>query len=314
MKHISELLPAVVQPETIAPLTPIQARLRTMPVQDEPDDVLYQHTVLCQTSMPYRDPGDEVRLWERDNGQISLLLQAGQLLDPSTSKFVSLGLPYGPKPRLVLCHLNAEAIRNQSPAIELEDSLTAFVKRTLGLNDGGRSIRSVKGQLNRLAAADFRFGMIQGDRAITVKTPVLTRVELWTPRDARQRVLWPTTVQFSADYFASLMYHAVPLVEGALARLSHSAMALDIYTWLAQRLHRIPPAKPAFVPWAALRQQFGPEHSRMTKFRHNFLIALHQVHRVYRRARFHIDAGGMRLYSSPPPVPPRRVRIPFPST
>jgi hypothetical protein len=39
----------------------------------------------------------------------------------------------------------------------------------LGLNDGGRSIRAVKEQLNRLAAADFRFGMIQGDRAITVE-------------------------------------------------------------------------------------------------------------------------------------------------
>jgi hypothetical protein len=264
--------------------------------------------------MPYRNPGDEVRTWERDNGQISLLLQAGQLLDPSTRKFVSVGLPYGPKPRLVLCHLNAEALRTQSPLIELEDSLTAFVRRTLGLNDGGRSIRAVKEQLNRLAAADFRFGMIQGDRAITIKTPVLTRVELWTPRDACQRVLWPTTVEFSADYFASLMRHAVPLVEAAVARLSHSAMGLDIYMWLGQRLHRVPPAKPAFVSWAALQQQFGPEHTRMNNFRKNFLTALHQVHQVYRRARFHVDNCGMRLYSSPPPVPPRQVQIPFPST
>lgn len=33
---------------------------------------------------------------------------------------------------------------------------------------------------------------------------------------------------------------AVPLNETAVMRLAHNAMALDIYTWLAQRLHRVP--------------------------------------------------------------------------
>ena len=38
--------------------------------------------------------------------------------------------------------------------------------------------------------------------------------------------LWPTTVQFSQRYFKSLMKHAVPLNETAVARQSHSAMGL----------------------------------------------------------------------------------------
>jgi hypothetical protein len=61
--------------------------------------------------------------------------------------WLDVGLPFGPKPRLVLFHLNAEALRTQSPLIELEDSLTAFVKRTLGLDPKGRNIRIVKDQL-----------------------------------------------------------------------------------------------------------------------------------------------------------------------
>ena len=65
---------------------------------------------------------------------MSLLLAAGQAFNPDTRRFVEVGLPFGPKPRLVLYHLNAEALRTQSPVIELEDSLTAFVKRTLGLD------------------------------------------------------------------------------------------------------------------------------------------------------------------------------------
>ena len=50
---------------------------------------------------------------------------------------------------------------------------------------------------------------------------------------------WPTTIQFSSIYFQSLMQHAVPLNEAAVAHLSHSAMALDVYTWLAH-WYRLP--------------------------------------------------------------------------
>ena len=31
---------------------------------DDPD-ALFQHSIFCQTCMPYRDPGEEVRIWER---------------------------------------------------------------------------------------------------------------------------------------------------------------------------------------------------------------------------------------------------------
>jgi hypothetical protein len=125
--------------------------------------------VLCQTSLPYRDPGNEVRLWSRKNGYVRLEVQAGRAYDGRTDEFVDVGLPFGPKPRLVLYHLNAEALRNQSPEIELEDSLTAFVKRTLGLDAHGRNIRVVKAQLARLSAADFRIGVSTDDRSTTLK-------------------------------------------------------------------------------------------------------------------------------------------------
>jgi hypothetical protein len=74
----------------------------------------------------------------------------------------------------VLYHLNAEALRTQSPEIELEDSLTALVKRTLGLDPKGRNIRTVKDQLTRLSASDFRIGTVTGEgRAVTVKGSVI---------------------------------------------------------------------------------------------------------------------------------------------
>jgi hypothetical protein len=220
-----------------------------------------------------------------------------------------VGLPFGPKPRLVLYHLNAEALRTQSPNIELDDSLTAFVKRTLGLDVGGRTIKTVKEQLNRLAAADFRLGASKDGRSITIKGTVIEGLELWTPKDARQRVLWPTHVQFSMRYFESLMQHAVPLNESAVARLSHSAMALDVYTWLAQRLHRVDPSKAAFVPWVSLKEQFGHGYHRMDNFKRVFRTTLRQVAVVYREAKFSLDGKGMRLLHSQPPVMRRLLQI-----
>jgi hypothetical protein len=103
------------------------------------------------------------------------------VLNPDQDAFVDVGLPFGPKPRLALYHLNAEALRTQSRIIELEDSLTAFVSRTLGLDTGGKTIRAVKEQLSRLAAADFRLSAKRNGRAITIKGTVIEGLELWTP-------------------------------------------------------------------------------------------------------------------------------------
>ncbi len=262
--------------------------------------ILYQHSVLCQTCLPYRDPG-VVRVWQRKNGLVRLEVEAGRAYNGED--FIDVGLPYGPKPRLVLYHLNAEALRTQSPVIELEDSLTAFVKRTLGLDSKGRNIRTVKDQLTRLSASDFRIGTVAPDgRAITLKGTVIEGFELWVTRDPRQRLLWPSTIQFSERYFQSLMRHAVPLNEVAIGLLAGNAMALDIYTWLAQRLHRVEEGKPALVPWTALHEQFGSGYAHIRDFRRVFVRTLKSVHEVYPAAKFDLGEGGMALRHSRPPV------------
>ena len=310
MQPIGDILPKVASRKDITPLTPIQERLLTpMDAPEEVRDILYQHSVLCQTCMPYRDPGDE-RICKRRNGIVRMEIQAGRALDPTTDDFVDVGLPWGPKARLVLYHLNAEALKQQSRAIEVEDSLTAFVRRTLDLDPKGRNIRSVKDQLARLSAADFRLGAThEKGRSVTLKSTIIDGLELWAPRDPSQKMLWPTVIQFSHAYFESLMQHAVPLNEQAVARLSHNAMALDIYSWLAQRLHRVEPKRAAFVPWASLKEQFGQGYGRMDNFKRVFRKTLKQASVVYQEARFSEDQKGMRLLNSRPPVLPRPYRV-----
>lgn len=266
---------------------------------DDPGAVQFAHAVFAQTGLPYRNPGD-VREWERANGAARLKVLAGEALHPGSGEFVQVGLPYGPKPRLILAHLNGEALRQGSPEVEVDDSLTAFVKR-LRLDPGGRTIGAIKDQLARLSASSIRLGYVSDGRAVTVNSQIVTAFDLWFPKNG-QRVLWPSTVRLSADYFDSLVKHAVPLHEVALAALSGNAMALDVYAWLAQRLHRVDPGKPVLVPWPALHAQFGWHYDRLDNFRPVFRRTLGQVVSQYRGARVDLDRRGLMLWHSQTPV------------
>jgi len=84
------------------------------------EQIAFQHTVLCQTCMPYRNPGDSVREWEKRQGEIYLSIEAGKSWDTNQRELKKIGLPFGPKARLILAHLNAEALRTGSPEIEVE--------------------------------------------------------------------------------------------------------------------------------------------------------------------------------------------------
>jgi DDE domain/Plasmid encoded RepA protein/Transposase len=112
--------------------------------------VLAVFSVHRQVSLSWRSAGAAVALvWEKLNGTAHLKVLAGEAMHPVLGRLVQLGLPFGPKPRLVLVHVNAEALRTNSPEVEIEDSLTAFVRR-LKLDPGGRNMPTIKDQLARL--------------------------------------------------------------------------------------------------------------------------------------------------------------------
>lgn len=214
-----------------------------------------------RTSLPYRNPGDTVRTWEHQQGLAHLLITAGQIWHSELNAWQPVGFPFGPKPRLILAYLSTQTIKTQRPVVAVGSSLTGFV-RHLGLPTTGPSIRTLKEQLARLAATDFRLGYSEGERSKTTKATLVTGIELWFPKTNRRRVLWPTEVSLSLEYFESLLTHAVPLSEQAVAKLANNAMVFDVYTWLAQHLH--------LVPWASLHDQFGQRYKNIRKFRQVF--------------------------------------------
>jgi hypothetical protein len=265
------------------------------------DEMAFLHSVLAQCGLPYRNPN--TRDYMRQNGRATLIVSAGHLLDQDTRKPVLQGVPYGAKPRLLMLHLCTEAVRNKSATISIADSMSAFM-RDLGLQvTGGKkgTIGTFKEQLNRLAAARMQMIMDFGDRGTTLNpAPLIKQFDVWFPDDARQRVLWPSEVTLSGEFFESLQRHALPLDTRAIRALQHSARALDIYTWLTHRLPRV--TKTTKVSWAALHAQFGPDVQDNRTFRRQFTKAMRQALAVYPTAKVDSVEGGIELRKSPPAI------------
>ena len=188
LKPIADLLPKGEKQEPLKPLSKVERRSIKTSVDiamEPPEEIAFQHTVLCQTSLPYRNPGNSVLRWEREQGAVSLLVNAGEAKNPDTGEWVQLGLPFGPKPRLILSHLNAEALKQGSPLIEVEETMTGFVRRIQNplkkpkSGPNGYEIRSFKDHLGRLAASTIRMAVCTNDRALHVNSPVVDAFDLW---------------------------------------------------------------------------------------------------------------------------------------
>ena len=80
-------------------------------------------------------------------------------------------------------------------------------------------------------------------------------------------------------------------------------MALDAYIWLAFRLHSL--QNPTPIPWAMMYKQFGAGFSAIKHFQAEFKKSLALALAAYNQTRVGIEAQGIILHPSPPPIPDR---------
>ncbi len=292
------------------PLTRIQQRLLDANEQilnEAPDRNDFLHTVMCQVGMPRR--ATVARTFERTSGPFSVSLEAGRLWNGLN--WIEQPLPYGSTPRLVMVYLSSEAVRSKSRTIELGSSMRQFLNQ-LGLGTGGGKrggYGNLQKQMAALAACRLTMGMQSNNRVVTVDAKPIRRFEAWLHHDGSQHTLWPGLLELSQDFYDTLSEHAVPLDHRALAAIKHSALALDVYTWLAHRLCRIRKPEGAKVSWQNLRDQFGQEYFSSKDFKREFRDTLRQVWMVYPAAQVEETIGGIHLWPSKPPIQRTRVFI-----
>ena len=267
-------------------------------------DVSYMHSVLTQVSLPRRKvTGDS---FERRSGNASVLLQAGKLWNGRA--FEDQLLPYGPMPRLIIAWMSTFAIRNRTREIPVGNSATEFLE-VLGYTVGGGkrgTYTTFRQQTRSLAAVRMTLGL----GTSTFNGGMIEQFDAWQS-EGRSLALWPGRLVLGENFYGSLIERAVPLNNQVLRALRGSSLALDIYTWLAQRLHRVHSDKGDEISWVRLKEQFGHEYSDDAQgrknFRKEFESALNDVLRLYPKARIEpsIRGGenvGKILRLSPPPV------------
>lgn len=301
------------EPTSLPVVTPIMRRLveAGTDIMTDPEDLIpsFLHAVLCQVSLPRKST--QQRVFERGSGRVQLRIEAGTSFDGM--KWVDQPMPYGTRPRLVLVHLCTEAIRTGQREVEVGRSIGEFLDR-LDIPRGGGprgGYTMFRKQMQALAACNLRLSYPVAGRIANMQAPPIESFEAWIRSDSdEQMVLWPGIMTLNHQFYDSLREHAVPLDNRALAALTHSALALDLYTWLGHRLCRVRKQDGVRVPWVALKEQFGDEYNDLRNFKKAMKLALHQVLAVYPSARIEDVTGGIRLMPSPPPVVKTKILVP----
>jgi Plasmid encoded RepA protein len=285
-------IPPIVPPSSLLP-------------PDAEQDVGYMHSLFCQLSLPRRKP--DTREFSRAFSGASMLLTAGSAWNGR--EWIEQGLPYGTKPRLMLADICTYAIRHRTREVPMESSVTGYLTQRLKLtSQGGETgpLTLFKHQAVALSVCSMKMGITRGKWAFTVNAPMFDKFECWADDRGRQTTMWPSAIALSERFYESLRSHAVPLPMETFRKLDHSALAMDIYTWLAMRLHSL--KEPRDIPWAKLREQFSQPGAQAQAFQRNFTQALSQTLAVYPAARVRRLVGfGIRIEPSPPPVGPTKL-------
>lgn len=267
------------------------------------EDRAYIHSIMCQVGLPRSKV--EGNSFERQSGGVGLLVEAGKLWDGK--QFLQQPIPYGTMPRLILAWMNTYAVRFNTPEIPIGDSASDFLK-LLGKDvTGGKTgtFTAFKKQVQALSACRLTLGFNSNGMAHTYEGKPIKHFDAWITGKGSQRPLWPGSVTYSQEYYETLKGHAVPIDLRAFMSLKGSALAMDIYTMLAQRLHRIS-GRPLILHWANLRDQFGQEYKGKNAdkdFKDAFLLQLKKVLAVYPQAKVKKVTGGLMLLASAPPIP-----------
>jgi Plasmid encoded RepA protein len=117
-----------------------------------------------------------------------------------------------------------------------------------------------------------------------------------------QPSLWQDRVFLDEEFYQALLDHPVPLSENALKAIGPRSMVIDVYIWLAYRLHAL--KKNIDIGWPALHTQFGAGVERLRNFRAYFLECLELALAAYPDARVTVGERGLILHPSRPAIAP----------
>jgi Plasmid encoded RepA protein len=274
------------------PLVDIAAEV----MADETQRIGISYTGFCLTALPHKRLADDVP-WEKKGHNVTLLVEPGRLRTGGRTRL--FGVPYGARARMILLYLQTQAIRTGSREVALGKSMREWMER-MGLSVGGETAKALREQAARISACSLKFFWTDGkgegfERGAIVRSGLRFHAE-----DAMQGSLWEDRVILDEAFYAALRDHPVPLLEAAIRQLRDRSMSLDIYVWLAWRLHTLP--KPTPISWIAIHAQFGTGFRAIRQFKPRFTEALAAAIAAYPDARVAVEDSALILNPARPPI------------
>ena len=177
--------------------------------------------------------------------------------------------------------------------------------RRMGVPIGGKSVTLIRDQAERISRCRLSFN-VAGSGGMRFRQQTIVDDALFLDvREGVQPSLFLETARLSERFFEELQRHPVPLEEAAIRAINNNSMALDLYAWLAYRLHALKGPTP--VSWSALKGQFGAGFRAPHHFEASFTENLRLTLAVYRDAKVDVTERGMTLLPSRPPVAPKLI-------
>lgn len=277
---------------------------KSIEISDSPasiENATFMFLPFCQLGFP-RSSTEEV-FFTRSCGKMEIKIHDG------TNGTISK-IPFGSAARLILAYVCSHAVRFKTPAIELGNSAAEFMRKIGLTSSGGKkgSLTSVKSQLFNIHVCHIEVKYANGKKIIIFDGPIF--------RDclavANFENGWRTHLHLNENFYEVLVEqkNCLPIDSRAVTALKRSALAMDIYFMLAERLHRAK-QKPSILYWKNLRDQFAHEYADndngKRSFRRNFIAALRKVLMVYPGAKVKLCSGGIEIQKSPPPIPNKKL-------
>jgi len=268
-------------------------------MSDEDGGIGFLYSGWCQAALPHKRLADD-KGWQVEGDRYCLIVEPGMRRGPGGQP-VHVGVPFGSRARLILIYLQSEALRTQSREVMLGRSLRNWLER-MQIPVCGRNLDIVREQTERISRCRLTFEVRQGNRIGLSNQNIMDSAIFLEPSDDDvQGTLFTQVARLSEAFFEGLKRHPVPFEEAAIGAISNNSQAIDIYVWLAYRLHSL--AKPTPLSWRALKAQFGAGVAAMNNFKIRFLPNLRLALAVYPQAKVEDDGDkGLILHPSPPPV------------
>ena len=213
---------------------------------DEAEKIGFTYSGFALTSLPHKPQATGI--WRREGHNLTLILETSHDMHGKP-----IGLPYGSYARFILLFLQSKAVKSQSREIELGRSMRTWLA-TMGLSIGGTTYKMANEQARRISGCRLTFHHTGRGRSVLRHGGFVDGAISFND-DSTQGTLWQDRVLLNEQFYDALLAHPVPVSEAALQAIGPRSMALDVYIWLAYRLHAL--KDDTEVSWQALYAQFG---------------------------------------------------------